>query len=256
MLLDCCGTLTPEAQPQCQAGYDMYHDHDDADRLCQQALDALPASCMSPTTPTVTALFTIDDYLDSERSAGITFHNTTAGPLPVFQELFELELADGTLRTGDSTFYEGECRQQIAAGATIQCRVRFYDAALRERTGVRITYRFGTYTAVQDIPASMQNTGFEENTYETCTDGYSNDRDRFVDCDDSDCCAVVPSCGADTFCGRQGCTTGPEDTLDACTDGCNNDGDTSWWIDCDDSDCCAVLSQAGAFCDSATYCGR
>ncbi|MDW8245389.1 MAG: hypothetical protein RMJ84_02320, partial [Sandaracinaceae bacterium] len=51
---------------------------------------------------------------------------------------------------------------------------------------------------------SMGDTGcvpMPENTVEACTDGVSNDCDRFIDCEDRDCCGVV-SCGPTTYCGR------------------------------------------------------
>jgi endonuclease YncB( thermonuclease family) len=43
---------------------------------------------------------------------------------------------------------------------------------------------------------------------------------------------------------------GPEDSVAACTDGCNNDGDG--FMDCEDRDCCPLIGG----CPSNTYCGR
>ncbi len=43
------------------------------------------------------------------------------------------------------------------------------------------------------------------------------------------------------------CTTGPESTTAACTDGCDNDGDP--YVDCDDFDCCSVVT-----CPMGTAC--
>ncbi len=100
-----------------------------------------------------------------------------------------------------------------------------------------------------------------ENTTAACSDGCDNDGDRFADCDDFDCCSVV-SCGSDTSCGRRSdagppvdaavlacATTGPENTVAACSDGCDNDGDR--FADCNDYDCCSLVT-----CGSDTACGR
>jgi hypothetical protein len=38
--------------------------------------------------------------------------------------------------------------------------------------------------------------------------------------------------------GAVACTAGPENTAEACSDGCSNDNDR--WADCDDFDCCDV----------------
>jgi hypothetical protein len=42
-----------------------------------------------------------------------------------------------------------------------------------------------------------------ENTDALCRDGMSNDGDRFIDCEDRDCCAVRRDCGATTYCGMR-----------------------------------------------------
>ncbi|MCS6856528.1 MAG: hypothetical protein NZM37_02340, partial [Sandaracinaceae bacterium] len=85
----------------------------------------------------------------------------------------------------------------------------------------------------RDAPSIMCVSG-EENTVEACTDGCDNDGDRYVDCQDRDCCGVV-SCGPTTYCGMRdagmrddaNCPSevGEESTVEACTDGCDNDGD-------------------------------
>jgi hypothetical protein len=63
-----------------------------------------------------------------------------------------------------------------------------------------------------------------ENTDALCSDGVSNDGDRFVDCDDFDCKDIVHCSGE-----------GAEDTDALCSDGVSNDGDN--FVDCDDFDC-------------------
>lgn len=45
-------------------------------------------------------------------------------------------------------------------------------------------------------------------------------------------------------------TRGPEDTIAACTDGCNNDGDG--YMDCEERECCPLIGG----CPSTSYCGR
>lgn len=65
-----------------------------------------------------------------------------------------------------------------------------------------------------------------EDTDALCSDGISNDGDRFIDCDDFDCSRN----SAVTVCEPQ--ADSPETN---CTDGISNDGDR--FVDCDDFDC-------------------
>jgi hypothetical protein len=46
------------------------------------------------------------------------------------------------------------------------------------------------------------------------------------------------------------CPSGPEDTFEACSDGCSNDDDS--FVDCDDFDCCDVRFD----CPPTTACGQ
>lgn len=94
-----------------------------------------------------------------------------------------------------------------------------------------------------------------ENTAVACGDGCDNDGNGFADCNDFDCCSVV-SCGPTTGCGRRpdaavgACATmGPERTVMACSDGCDNEGDG--FFDCGDFDCCPLVT-----CTPTTPCGR
>lgn len=97
-----------------------------------------------------------------------------------------------------------------------------------------------------------------EDTVAACSDGCSNDGDTFVDCEEGDCCSVV-ACAPGTFCGdrgdagpRPGACDGavaPEDTVAACSDGCDNDG--NGFADCGDFDCCGVVT-----CGAGTACAR
>jgi hypothetical protein len=82
--------------------------------------------------------------------------------------------------------------------------------------------------------------GSPENTVEACTDKVDNDGDKFVDCNDFDCCKVVDCAKLDptSSCAKQGTTT-PENTVEACTDKVDNDGDK--FVDCNDFDCCKVV---------------
>jgi hypothetical protein len=101
-----------------------------------------------------------------------------------------------------------------------------------------------------------------ENTLAACSDGCSNDADRFVDCDDFDCCSVRTDCPSTSSCGRDAgpprdsgpstaCETmGPENTVEACTNMCSDDGDR--FVDCDDFDCCDVLAGAGMRCTTGS----
>lgn len=97
----------------------------------------------------------------------------------------------------------------------------------------------------------------DENTVAACSDGCDNDDDRFADCNDFGCCALV-TCGAGTACARDGgppiggaCDggLGTEDEVASCTDGCDNNDDG--FTDCNDYDCCGVVT-----CGATTACGR
>jgi len=82
--------------------------------------------------------------------------------------------------------------------------------------------------------------GSGENTAALCADGMDNDDNGFTDCGDRGCCGVV-MCPPESFCGMNDagmCNMLPaEDTMEACTDGCDNDGDM--FADCRDFSCSA-----------------
>jgi hypothetical protein len=130
----------------------------------------------------------------------------------------------------------------------------FVDCEDRDCCGVRTDCPTGTFCGDRE-PPGMRCDGaiIEENTAAACMDGCSNDDDTFVDCNDADCCSVRTDCGASTYCGRPrvdagACTASSEDTVEACSDGCSNDGDR--FVDCDDFDCCDVVT-----CGADTACG-
>lgn len=106
---------------------------------------------------------------------------------------------------------------------------------------------------VSEVDAGQVCTLGPEDTAAACSDGCSNDGDRFVDCDDRDCCGAIQGCPQSSFCGRLtdagtvSCLPGPEDNVAACSDGCSNDGDR--FSDCDDFDCCGLVS-----CGAGTAC--
>ncbi len=82
------------------------------------------------------------------------------------------------------------------------------------------------------IDRGMTATPFSpENTDEACSDGLSNDLDRFIDCDDWDC-RRNPNV---TVCGEPYDPTTAEDSNESCSDGIDNDGD--FHTDCADWDC-------------------
>jgi hypothetical protein len=89
-------------------------------------------------------------------------------------------------------------------------------------------------------------TGSGENSVQACTDGADNDGDKFVDCDDFDCCALVDCKAIDpsSSCAKKGSggsggSTGKENTAALCQDNKDNDGDK--FVDCDDFDCCDLV---------------
>jgi hypothetical protein len=47
--------------------------------------------------------------------------------------------------------------------------------------------------------------GSKESTIKACKDGKDNDGDKFIDCDDKDCCGVVDcSKKPKSYCGKMG----------------------------------------------------
>lgn len=105
-------------------------------------------------------------------------------------------------------------------------------------------------------------TGAEDNAA-ACNDACDNDDDTFVDCEDRGCCALRADCPATSYCGSVGdagpprdaqpamacATAAPEDTIDACMNGCDDEPDG--FADCDDFDCCDLVT-----CGADTACGR
>ncbi len=102
-----------------------------------------------------------------------------------------------------------------------------------------------------------------ENTAELCSDGISNDGDRYIDCDDYDCAAFCgatcdPACETGFTCQNGTCVAvGTENTDALCHDGVSNDGDN--YIDCDDFDCtpfctatCDPVCTTGFTCQNGT----
>ncbi|MBU1508991.1 choice-of-anchor J domain-containing protein [Myxococcota bacterium] len=96
---------------------------------------------------------------------------------------------------------------------------------------------------------------YEDTTELTCDDGFDNDIDGLVDCEDSDCFGVGP-CTTETVCddgldndldGDIDCADadcaglapcGPENTPEYCGDGLDNDNDGD--TDCADADCAGI----------------
>lgn len=84
----------------------------------------------------------------------------------------------------------------------------------------------GTVDPFRDV-GEFDAGGATEDSDALCSDGVSNDGDRFIDCDDYDCSRNTSV----TVCA----SVGQEDTDALCSDGISNDGDT--YVDCDDFDC-------------------
>jgi hypothetical protein len=141
--------------------------------------------------------------------------------------------------------------EALAAGGQQRCELQYsVPANFRPK---RLVYQDEQQRrAAVDFPGSDCTAGAgAENTISACADGCSNDGDRFVDCDDFDCCAVRQDCPASSSCGqRSRCREGAENTREACSDGCSNDGDR--FVDCDDFDCCAVRPD----CPANSSCGQ
>lgn len=113
-------------------------------------------------------------------------------------------------------------------------------------------------TSTMDMSSmTCEMTAANEDTLALCSDGCDNDGNTYADCNDFGCCDVLTGCGPTTTCGRpddggvvNACDGGStmENTIAACTDGCNNDGDA--FADCDDFDCCSLVA-----CGAGTSCG-
>jgi hypothetical protein len=98
-----------------------------------------------------------------------------------------------------------------------------------------------------------------EDSVAACSDGEDNDCSNFTDCEDFDCCGWRNDCPSGTACGDgpQRCETeAPENTLAACMDGCDNDGDLGDPIfeDCEDRACCLIREAGGVSCPSDSFC--
>jgi hypothetical protein len=113
------------------------------------------------------------------------------------------------------------------AGATRAFRARFYDVA--------------GHTADEMVTVTLR-----------CSDAdlgvCSGDcTDLATDPDHCGMCNVKIPDGAQCKDGMAGCTSGPENTTAACSDGCSNDGDM--YVDCNDFNCCNVVA-----CPTGTAC--
>ncbi len=119
-------------------------------------------------------------------------------------------------------------------------------------------------TGMRDGGMRCDGGGATENTPALCANGMDDDCDGFSDCDDFGCCSRV-ACGPGTACGdrdggmpRDGGTVpmcmmrGPENTLGACTDACDND--VNGFFDCGDRNCCLIRTAGGMPCAAGTFC--
>ncbi len=184
-----------------------------------------------------------DGYFDVEAKIRNVGEST---PVPVQRSLFFVEDGANNLHTPSGGVCHGGAA--LAQGGEQRCELQY--SVPPGFTARRLVFRDPlSRQAVADFPQDAAACPMAaEDTLATCSDGCSNDGDKFVDCDDYDCCAVRPDCPASSSCGRRqqdpppdptpSCQPGPEDNLAACSDGCSNDGDE--FVDCDDYDCCAV----------------
>lgn len=98
----------------------------------------------------------------------------------------------------------------------------------------------------------------ETASFEGCSDAAVACGNACVDLetDQANCGSCGKTCGANEHCDAGKCSVGAvcvpgaEDTLEACSDGCSNDGDP--YIDCDDFGCCAARTN----CPATTACGK
>ncbi len=124
------------------------------------------------------------------------------------------------------------------------------------------------YTSPSTASYAIAVFNYEDTTELTCDDGFDNDLDDLVDCDDPDCfglgaCTTETVCDdgldndndsdidcADTECaGIDPC--GDENTAERCGDGLDNDNDGT--TDCADADC-AILGPCGPE-NTVAFCG-
>jgi len=102
--------------------------------------------------------------------------------------------------------------------------------------------------ACKGSPACCIRTG-PETSLEACSDGIDNDCDGYTDCASHTCTRANRGASPEAieYCRRFTCgdSCGPEDTLEACSDGIDNDG--NGFTDCADYSC----SRLNTFCNSS-----
>jgi len=183
-------------------------------------------------------------------------NHSESDPIGVNAALFAVETDRATVvkPTADSSLTKRPCDASLslAKGGKASCQL-IVDLPPSLRP-VRVRYRDPQGRAAEaDLPTDACTWAATESTTAACNDGCDNDGNGFFDCGDFACCAKTTNCPANTACGgKQGefCPTrGPETSLAACSDGCDNDHNL--YTDCNERSCCEARSD----CPTGTYCG-
>lgn len=174
-------------------------------------------------------------------------------PLPVRWRSFSLQTTNAVHPVSElTTLLSGACDTQLPGRGRQFCPLYFQIAEGAEPVSLIFTTDAGDVRGTIEArlgPPNLCAVPGPEDTLEACTDACNNDGDDFVDCEDSECCALLSSCAPGTFCGGPvvQCVMGPEASIASCKDGCDNDGNS--YTDCNDYGCCDVRA-----CHADTSC--
>jgi hypothetical protein len=94
----------------------------------------------------------------------------------------------------------------------------------------------------------------QEQSEAACKDGKDNDKDGYIDCDDTNCKATVTCGGGSSGAGGTGSTIQDEVTFALCTDGLDNDH--NGFADCADNSCRDLFSICQEKTDAACKDGK
>ena len=144
--------------------------------------------------------FSTEGYDPIPVSLDLTVKITNSGestPIPVSGGYYYVEST--THEVYDISNYSCGGASALAVGGSETCILSSHFSA--GTTPARLIYRVPSLGKETSISLDSILDGYE-NTVETCTDGISNDGDKYIDCDDYDCCNVV-SCPADSSCGSR-----------------------------------------------------
>ncbi|MBW2733495.1 MAG: hypothetical protein JRH20_14000 [Deltaproteobacteria bacterium] len=184
-LLDCCESLSPMLQSQCQDTYDQWHQASDADAQCKRALEMMGDQCSAANPPTGTYPPSVDN--DGWFSDDVENTNALCSDGQDNNENGYTDCEDWSCsRSMNVTI----CDSPITAEENTNALCS--DGEDNDRNGYLDCKDFGCsrnpYVTVCGI----------ENTNTLCSDGEDNDHNGYIDCKDFGCSRnpMVTVCGA------------------------------------------------------------